>query len=146
MRCLRAFESTPNPNNLQRLTRPYLQRRAPRSLECATCPKVIRISYIDEDPEQLQVRLRNEPTVYNEFMHGVTDMEHRVNTGQPIPHPRRRRQNASTDGQQGEDEDGDETDEASNVDAKHNKIIEASLVANLKFEEIVGRVLAAKGV
>ena len=59
--CLRAFDA-PNPLLSQRALKPKLPRRAPRSLECATCPRVIARSHLGIKPFALECDLRSTAT------------------------------------------------------------------------------------
>jgi len=87
--CLRAFDA-PNPILPQRALKPKLQRRAPRSLELATCPRVIARSCLGIKLDALECELRSTTKKFEEFREVVAHLERLVNEGTPLPRRRGR--------------------------------------------------------
>ncbi len=86
--CLRPF-SMPNPIVAQRPFKPVLQRRAPRSRECATCPRVISKSYpAERNRDDFESSLRTSSKKMGDYLKAVLEYERLVNNGRPIPRSR----------------------------------------------------------
>ena len=130
--CLRSFESE-NPIVGDRVVKPTLQRRAPRSSECYTCPRVIAQSYPDGDRKDFESALRTTPDLFTEFLGAVRKREQMVNAGVPLP--RRNKREADT----GEGESDEE------VDGPLNKIEVAEWGA-VRMQRAHGHLLAHTGV
>ena len=99
--CLRPFGSTPNPYEKQRCLKAFLPRRAPRSLECITCPKVLQTFVEDsENKDTFERSLRSSNAKQAEWNAAVAELVRKVNAGEPIP--RKRMRIASVAGQAGD--------------------------------------------
>ena len=101
--CLLSFASE-NPNDSQRAIKPTFQRRAPRSAECYTCPRVRRDSYPGHD--DFERELRSSGDLFNEFLGAVRKRAHMNNGGVPIP----RRASKRTGYDVGANDSGEEVD------------------------------------
>ena len=97
--CLRSF-GMPNPIVKRRTLHPRLQRRAPRSLECVTCPKVLHQAWLQDDEdessntqekEQFERDLRANSDKFEAFTTSAAQYEQDRNDGVPLTRHRARK-------------------------------------------------------
>ena len=142
----------PNPILPQRTLKPKLQRRAPRSLERATCPRVIARSYPGIKPHALECDLRSTTKNFEEFREVVAHLERLVNEGTPLPRRRGRAQVllarrlrprvSESTGEYAASQEPDDPSEGSSTDRAptdgHHRAIEVSEGISLEFKEELG--------